>query len=224
VTQIGETLTYRDRLDHSAVLHAAELVHRLVARPEVAAAWTRESSCAGLNVGGLTRHLVEQSLYVVRLVGPGAVPRADAGTNSLLEHYARSEWLHEDLDAESNRFVVVKSEGQATEGPQAAVDLQAGAVADLPNVLAQAPDQMYLPWQDARMATDDFLVTRLMEMVVHSDDLATSVGVSSPEFGGAVLEPVLGLLTALAVVRHGQDAVVRALARPQRAPASIAVF
>ena len=218
------TLTYADTLDRSAVLHAAGLVHQLVARPEVAAAWTEESSCSGMTVGALTRHLVEQSLYVVRLVGPGAVPRPDARTLGLLEHYATSAWVRAPLDDESNRFVVVKSEGQAAEGPEAAVALQAEATADLPGVLADAPAQMYLPWQDALMATDDFLVTRMMEMVVHSDDLAVSVGVPAPDFGTTVLGPVLGLLSALAVVRHGQDAVVRTLTRPQRAPESIAVF
>ena len=34
----------------------------------------------------------------------------------------------------------------------------------------------YVPWQDCCLATDDFLVVRLMEVVVHADDLAASVG------------------------------------------------
>jgi hypothetical protein len=152
------------------------------------------------------------------------VPRPGAEVRGLLEHFARSDWTRADLDEESNRFVVTKSEGQAAEGPAVAVSLQAGAAAEMPAVLAAAPTQVYLPWQDALMATDDFLVTRLMEMVVHADDLAVSVGVPSPDFGDAGLTPVLGLLTALAVVRHGQDAVVRTLTRPQRAPGSIAAF
>jgi hypothetical protein len=218
------TLTYADCLDRSLVVRAADLVAALVARPEVADAWTRESSCVGMTVGALARHLVEQSLYVVRLLGPGAVPRPDAEVRGLLEHYARSDWTRADLDEESNRFVVTKSEGQAAEGPDVAVSLQVGAVAEMPALLAAAPTRVYLPWQDALMATDDFLVTRLMEMVVHADDLAVSVGVPSPDFGDAGLTPVLGLLTALAVVRHGQDAVVRTLTRPQRAPGSIAAF
>jgi hypothetical protein len=218
------TLTYTGTLDRSSVVRAAELVGVLVARPEVADDWTRESSCAGMTVGALARHLVEQSLHIVRLLGPGAVPRADADVHDLLAHYERATWVREDLDGESNRFVVTKSEGQAAEGPAAASSAQASAVADLPEVLASAPPQAYLPWQDASLATDDFLVTRLMEMVVHADDLASSIGVPAPDFRGAGLEPVLGLLTALAVVRHGQDAVVRTLTRPQRAPGSISAF
>lgn len=74
------------------------------------------------------------------------------------------------------------------------------------------------------LRTDDFLVSRLMEVVVHSDDLAASVGVPVPEFGAATLRPVLTLLTDLAVRRHGQDALVRALARPARAQGAISAL
>jgi hypothetical protein len=219
------TLTYADRLDRTVVVHAADLVHALVSRPEVADTWSAESACTGMTVGALTRHLIEQSLYVVRLLGPDApAAPAEAETIGLLEHYARSDWVGADLDDDANRFVREKSEGQALEGVDAAIGLQANAVAHLPGVLAGAARETYVPWAGARLTTDDFLVTRMMEMVVHSDDLAASVDVPVPDFGPAVLEPVLGLLTALAVVRHGQDAVVRTLTRPQRAPASIAAF
>lgn len=181
-----------------------------------------------MTVGALVRHLVEQSLYVVRLLGPEAAsfagPAAEAERISLLEHYARAAWVGAPLDDDSNRFLREKSEGQAAEGVEAARTLQAEAVAAIPAVLAGAADETYQPWANTRLATDDFLVTRMMEMVVHSDDLAASVEVPAPDFGPAVLAPVLGLLTALAVVRHGQDAVVRTLTRPQRAPRSISAF
>jgi len=36
--------------------------------------------------------------------------------------------------------------------------------------------------------------------------------------------PVLALLSALAVRRHGQAAVVRTLSRPQRAPGQVSAF
>jgi hypothetical protein len=218
------TLSFTGSLDHSAVVHAATLVRHLVARPEVADAWPEESSCTAMSVGALTRHLVEQSVYVVRLLGPDPVTRTDVERISLLEHYTGADWVGAPLDHDAHRFVREKSEGQATEGVEAAVGLQSDAVAAMPAILAAAADETFVPWANARLATDDFLVTRLMEMVVHSDDLAASVGVPAPAFGPAVLRPALGLLTELAVVRHGQDAVVRTLTRPQRAPASISAF
>jgi hypothetical protein len=218
------TLSFADVLDRAAVIRAADLVGRLVARPEVAASWAEESSCAGMTVGGLTRHLVGQSQYVVSLLGTDPATGADAETISLLDHYARATWVHEGLDGDANRFVREKSDAQAAEGHDVAASLQARAIEQLPAALADPPATVLISWQGWRMTTDDFLVTRLMEIVVHSDDLAASVDVPSPDFGPAVLQPVLGLLTGLAVVRHGQDAVVRTLTRPQRAPGSIAAF
>jgi hypothetical protein len=217
------TLTFSGVLDRDVFLHAADLVGRLVARPEVAAAWGQESSCAGMTVGGLARHLVEQSLYVVEYL-PVAAP-ADAPRISMLQHYAYSGWAHEGPDGPENQGICAGWNQQATvEGPSDTERLQSKAIEQLPGVLGQAAESMYLPWQEVLMPTDDFVVTRMMEMVVHSDDLATSLDLPTPEFGPAVLEPVVGLLAALSAVRHGQDAVIRTLTRPQRAPDSIAAF
>jgi len=63
-----------------------------------------------------------------------------------------------------------------------------------------------------------------MEIAVHSDDLAVSVGVPTPPLPAAVIDPVLALLTQVAVRRHGQTAVLRTLSRSERAPATIAAF
>jgi len=61
-----------------------------------------------------------------------------------------------------------------------------------------------------------------MELVVHSDDLACSVGLPTPGFPERVTAPVIELLARLAVRRHGAVGVVRGLARAERAPVSIA--
>lgn len=219
------TLSFAGALDRQTVIHATDLVEHLAARPEVASAWTDESSCAGMTVGGLTRHLTSQSVNVVALLDRAAGTQGrDAETIPLLEHYARAAWLREDLDGETNQTIRAASDEQATEGPDAALAVLAAARAGLASALEQAPETTYIPWQGWRLATDDFLVTRLMETVVHSDDLAASVGLPSPDFGSAVLDPVLRLLSALAVRRHGQDAIIRALSRPQRAPGVISAF
>jgi hypothetical protein len=216
------TLRFAGELDRDVVVHASELVAGLVARPEVSAAWTDESSCAGMSVGGLARHLVSQPVNVVGLLA-AEVPE---GTEviDVLEHYARAAWTREELDGATNQSIAATSDEQAAEGPGAAQALMSGARANLASALTSAPPTVYIPWQGWALDTDDFLVTRLMEMVVHSDDLAASVAVPVPEFGPGVLDPVLRLLTALSVRRHGQDALVRALTRPQRAPGSVAAF
>jgi hypothetical protein len=218
------TLQFAGQLDRNAVVHASDLVADLIANPAVEAAWAEESSCAGMSVGGLARHLGSQPVNIVGLVG--ADPGAGAGSETIavLEHYARAAWVREDLEGEVNRSIREASEQQSAEGVETARFLVADARGRIEAVLADPPPTMYIPWQGWSLATDDFLVTRLMEMVVHSDDLAASVDLPTPDFGPEVLDPVFRLLTALSVSRHGQEALVRALTRPQRAGATISAF
>jgi hypothetical protein len=71
---------------------------------------------------------------------------------------------------------------------------------------------------------DDLLVTRMMELAVHSDDLAVSVGIATPALPERAVDTVIELLSRLAVRRHGPTAVLRALSRAERAPATVAAF
>ena len=81
-----------------------------------------------------------------------------------------------------------------------------------------------IPWQGWSLSRDDFLTARMMEIVVHGEDVAASVGIAAPPLPPDVLDPVLRLLTRLAVRRHGQAAVVAALTRSERAPRTISAF
>jgi hypothetical protein len=71
---------------------------------------------------------------------------------------------------------------------------------------------------------NDFLLTRVMELVVHADDLAVSLGIATPPMPEAATEATIQLLSRIAAWRHGPLSVVRALARRERAPASIAAL
>ncbi len=77
-------------------------------------------------------------------------------------------------------------------------------------------DGVLIPWQGWALCRDDFLLTRMLEIVVHAGDLALSAGVRTPEFPAEVFAPVRDLLVRLAVKRHGQSAVISALARSER--------
>jgi hypothetical protein len=64
----------------------------------------------------------------------------------------------------------------------------------------------------------------MLEIAVHDDDLAYSVGLPAPELPQEVTGMVITLLAALATDRHGPVAMIRALTRAERAPGSIAAF
>ncbi len=202
---------------------AARIAADLVRRPEVAERWRVESVCAGMSVGGLACHLGSQIDLIVRLLQAGP---SDLAPIPLAEHYARAAWVSSGPDDEANVGIRQGSEELARSGPDALATLVEARLGALPAALdAVGSDVAILvPWQGWALTSHDFLVTRLMETVVHSDDLAASVGVATPDFPGTVVTPVLDLLTALAVRRHGATAVVRTLARPQRAPETVAAF
>jgi hypothetical protein len=204
-----------------AFADAVVIATDLVLRPEVADGWEQESACADMSVGALARHVVSQWFNAVRLL------RAPPGTDPIpaREHYVRAAWLTDGHDDESNAEIRRGSEDLAAEGPEGMRILVTELAPDLIDVLgSDRAGPVLIPWQAWSLSEDDFLLTRLMEIVVHSDDLAASVGVPTPEFPDAAIVPVLGLLTGVAVRRHGQAAVVRALSRPQRAPASLSAF
>ncbi|GAA1612846.1 maleylpyruvate isomerase N-terminal domain-containing protein [Catellatospora bangladeshensis] len=206
-----------------AYLQAAQAAAALLGDPAVAAAWERPSALAGFTVSGLAGHLASQVVAMPRVL---AAPAPDGPPVALLDHYTKVRWIGADLDADINVQIREGGEKAASIGAAALAAQTAEAARELAGLLAEAPGERLIsppagPWA---LRLDDFLVTRMMEIAVHSDDLAYSVGVPAPQLPGAVLEPVLALLSGLAVRRHGQAAVLRALSRAERAPASVTAF
>ncbi|PZF93984.1 hypothetical protein C1I99_19935 [Micromonospora deserti] len=206
-----------------AYLAAARSAVDLLADPAVAARWNEPSALAEFGVGGLAGHLASQLLSVPAVLAE-PVPAGDPV--GLLDHYARGSWVGATVDDEVNVTIRRAGEGIAAEGPGVLVERAAGALRELTATLPVQPAKRVVhlargPWS---LRLDDYLTTRLMEIAVHSDDLAVSVGVPTPDLPAEALDPVLSLLARLAVRRHGQPAVLRALSRAERAPADITAF
>lgn len=207
----------------AAFLAAGESAVTLLGDPAVAACWDEPSALAELKVSGLAGHLARQILTVPGVLAQD-MPQEDPV--SLTDHYSRARWRGADLDDEANVSIRRDSEGEAADGP-AALAARAGAeLEQLRRALPAEPDDRiaHLPWGPWSLGLDDFLLTRMLEIAVHSDDLAYSTGVPTPELPPEVIEPVLTLLLELAVGRHGPTAVLRALSRSERTPATIAAF
>jgi hypothetical protein len=215
-------LTFAGTVDHAAVLRAVDSLVELVSAPAVAASWEGESALPGMSVGGLARHLVSQPECAVEFLQISPPP----GTNTLwlMDYYDRVDWLHAAVDAPENTSIRDDFNELSGPGHADSVDILRRARADLPAALAGAGPATYVPWQDCALHVDDFLACRLLEIVVHADDLAASVGVPTPQFEKDALDPVVALLATLSVRRRGQDPVVRALARSERAEGSVSAF
>jgi hypothetical protein len=210
-------------IDRDAFVTACRTTFELASTAEVAAAWDAESACAGMTVGGLTHHVLGQVRHVSGLLATAPTQEEPI---PLLGHYARAAWVSAEAEGEANTSIRDGGNAAAAAGVEAVLAEVEPLLARLPEVLRapREPATVLIPWQGWALTTDDFLVTRAMELVVHTDDLAASVGLSTPAFPASVGEHVVDLLSRVAVDRHGLTDVVRALSRPQRAPASVSAF
>ena len=204
-------------------LTAAASAAKLLAAPQVAAGWHEPSALPKLSVQGLAGHLAGQIFFIPKVL---AEPVPTEEIISIHEYYGRMTWIGSDLDDAFNVFIRTSGEQDAADGPAALAARVDATVQELRTVLPAAPPRpvrrpTWGPWS---ISLDDFVTSRLLEVVVHCDDLAHSVGVPTPELPAEAIETVVDLLSRIALRRHGPTNVLRALSRAERAPASISAL
>lgn len=203
-------------------LESAAVATTFLAHPGVAECWDAPSVLAKLQVGGLTAHLVSQVTQVPPVLGAQIVDERI----SLPEHFARSTWTDGDIDSEVNTYIRGMAEEAATAGAPALTAAAGTALTELRQRLPAEPPErvIQLPWGPWALSLDDYLITRLLELAVHCDDLAASIGVNTPALPAGGLDTVIGVLCQMAARRHGQAALIRTLSRAERAPKTIAAL
>jgi hypothetical protein len=188
-------------------LSAATTVSTLLRSPSLAEAWDQPSALPEFRIGGLAGHLARAVFttegYVAAEVPPHFV-LVDAGIYlGLLETMTPEAGTGPgDLIARYDAALDRLRATLPTLGEDRPVPMLAGHV---------------LPLREC-------LVTRMLELLVHADDLAVSLGEPTPEFDEEAADLVVTLLARFARRRHGLPAMLRALARRERAGESIAAF
>jgi Mycothiol maleylpyruvate isomerase N-terminal domain len=205
-------------------LAAAEAVAPLLRAPELAARWDEPSALMDFRTSGLAGHMARAVLNVERYldaaVTPGAV-QLDA-----VQYFLASGGSNTDDPSSSvNRTIRERGEQEAAGGPRALADAYDAARVRLAERLAGLRgDQPVLMFGRYVLPLEECLVTRLVELVVHADDLAVTLQLSTPDTGSDVGDVVIATLARIAGRRHGTLPVMRALARHERAPSRISAF
>jgi hypothetical protein len=186
----------------------------LIQRAEVRDEWLQPSALPKMSIGALACHLGRQVVRAAELlpVATDVLP-----LDSVDAHYQQAAWATTTSpdDPPNDRSA---DDTEAALGAAALTSRTARALGEARGLLAAgtARDVVLIPWQGWSLSRGDFLLTRMLEIVVHADDLAISLGVPTPEFPAEVFTPVCDLLVRLAVKRHGQSAVISALTRTER--------
>jgi Mycothiol maleylpyruvate isomerase N-terminal domain len=209
-------------------LAAADAAVNLIGSGEAAARWDEPSALEGFTVGGLAAHLGFQ-VHNARRALTAPRPRPGAVVTPLLDHYAKSTWIGLAVDAPVNKEIRAVGEERAKVGAAEQVQQTRAACAEVAAVLAsegfEPSTVIAMPWAEGRaMTAGDVLITRLMELLVHGDDLAVSLGVVTPAYPASAFETVNDLLVRVSATRNGALSVLRALSRAERAPKSISAF
>ncbi|MEU6110127.1 maleylpyruvate isomerase N-terminal domain-containing protein [Streptomyces albidoflavus] len=195
-------------------LEAAEQAVELLALEEVADRWAHESVLPEMSVGALAGHLARSVLQVEWFLD-GRVTGAEPV--SATHYYARLTGTDQHGSA-LNTGVRARSAETAAEGPAAVAEQARAARQRLARRLAEEePGRrvavLHRPGEE--MLLDSYLETRCVELAVHLEDLALSVGVPRP-VPEAALAVAVDVLVAAARERHGDQAVLHALARRER--------
>jgi uncharacterized protein (TIGR03083 family) len=158
------------------------------------------SGLPGWDVRLLLAHIVGQIDAVPRLLSEPARPRG-APVTDLSAWALSTAGIADRLDERT------RTQAAEIEDPAAAVDAAAVLLAPCREDALRA--DLIVPHVFGAMRSLDFTVTRLVELVVHSDDLARATGAEIPLDRQAVAAVVRVLADALAVKAPGSSVEVR---------------
>jgi hypothetical protein len=186
--------------------------------PALAERFDSPSALDQFGVRGLAGHLLRAMTSVeMYLDRPAPAGTDGSGPITAAAYYAQLLAGETDIDSALHRSVRQRGLESAPEKPEDFAPAWSEVTARLLRRLeAEPPDRLVSVLADLVLTLDEYLVTRLIELVVHTDDLAVSLGVPPPDLDPAATGLVIGTLVGVARIRHGDVAVVRALARRER--------
>jgi len=206
----------------AAFVDGGHVALELLTRGEVEERWDRASVLDRMSVGMLACHLGRQLVRAEEIL---SVPADDDPLAEADEHYRRAAWVTaSDLDDPAHDRSL--DEAEAALGMAAMLRRATSALDAVEGLLdrSAAAAVVAIPWQGWSLRRPDFLLTRIVELVTHTDDLARSIDVPTPSFPPGTYRPALHLLARLAAERHGQAALTSALTRSERMPSTISAF
>ena len=208
----GQTIEMTDADSSDTVrifLETAKVVHAAISDEAVATAWDRPSVLEEQRVSNLCGHLARGTWVVSEYLAAGR-PAGPPDFNSAAEYFSllsdrateefhRANWQREAI-------LVPFDHGEL-------VTMLSDRLAGLDEVLRSgAPDRPVAVFSGLVIRLNDYLATRIVEHVVHLDDLARSVG-RDPWPTPQCEALVVTLGAEIGLRRRGPTAMVRALYR-----------
>ena len=193
-----------------------DAVRPLLAGRELRERWEAPSALELMTVGALAGHLLRATALVDSYLDR---PEPDSRTSSVIRpaQYLAQALTDDDLHGALHQSIRQRGEEMAAGGAEAVLQRWDATASTLRGRLKAEPaERMVSVLDDMVLTLDDYLRTRILELCVHSDDLAVSLDVPAPALPEEAVDVAVGILMEVARIRHGGLAVLRALARRER--------
>jgi hypothetical protein len=214
-----------DRFSHDEVdayVAGVDWLRGILGRAELAAAWGEPSVVAPYSVGGMAAHAVHGVVWLQQLLTdaePVGLRPVTVG-----EFFGLNRVDDGDAEAPEDAFSAslrAAAEGFARTGPatvQAALTASRDQLVGLLDHVDMSRPVAVIRVSGAQISLREYLRTRVLELVVHGDDLVCSVpGLAAPDPPPGSLEVSLAVCLELAQARIGGLAALRAFTRSERA-------
>jgi hypothetical protein len=197
----------------------------LAGRPEVGKAWDQPSALAGYSVGAIVTHVNAAIGWLGPLLDAPVPPdRRPTRRTDYLEYFQGLKIPPDGAGLPIHDLILEKSERAARHGWESNRDRFAGVFEQLLSRLEGESGERLLdlgPALPLVIRLGDFLPSRVLELVVHGDDLAASVGLELPPLSEATTGVAIDVMVDIARAGHGDLAILRALARRERSTAEV---
>lgn len=200
------------RDDVEIYLDTAAVMAALIEHDAVAACWEDASVLKGMRVAGLSGHVARSVLLTEEFLNEDPTPGTPLST---AEYYLAGD---DPTDHDSRASQRIRETGEET-AARGVAHLRTAVQDAIGRLLDRLPDEnleTQRRWFGRVTTTRTVLQARTLEMVVHIDDLAASTKLPTPQLPPAALDLTIEILVDMARHRHGDLAVIRALARRER--------
>ena len=195
------------------LLDSCEHVLPLLRSCALSEQWTQQSALDRWSNAGLAGHLASSAFNLERAIGR----QHDHGlVHDAVSYYATAD--PRPPDSPVSKRIRELGDREAAGGATALADRFAASVAWLRDHAPPLDPATNVELFGQLLPIDECATACLLELVVHADDLAVSVGLQPVPFSDPAVDLVVATLSRISRKRHGDLAVIRSLSRPERAP------
>ena len=186
--------------------------------------WDAPSSLEGYSIGGLAAHLCRAIVTVEGYLTAGPASGSDGADLDAADYFLFALGDHDPIDSDHHHGIRQRSADMAASGRSDVLDATHNALDRLSVALPVTGSPFVLSvFGGAQMNLDEYLRTRIVELCVHTDDLAASIDGLDADLAVEAWRVARETLVELAARKVGDRELALGLSRRERTDRPLAL-